>query len=258
MQEIEEYFTNYIVNDSLGIISNAHTVFADKERRMALSSPCVELAKLFSIAVDFPKTGVPAEIPPHLRVKEYPDFMDKPDKTLYKSERIIGKLFREVKDIDLQTASLRSFTREEAKKWYDPDMEVEGFEECIEEAVYYKSEYDFKLGNLMEYYGIKTEAEILSGAIMKTSKTFDRRKDAEAIGLAVRALRNEVRSWFKKESETQDPYAMASAWYHVTYHVNHCSRFISFPWCVYDKLVQIKRDKVNSLSRRFGRVTNLR
>lgn len=257
MQEVEEYFTNYIVNDSLGIISNAHTVFADKEFRMALSSPCIELAKLFSIAVDFPKTGIPAEIPPNLRVKEYPDFMDKPDKTAYKSERIIGKLFREVKDITPQAALPTSFTEREAQNWYDPDMEVEGFEECIDEAIYYKSEYDFKLGNLMEYYGIKTEAEILSGAIMKTSKTFDRRKDAEAIGLAVRALRNEVRSWFKKESETRDAYAMASAWYHVTYHVDYWGRFISFPWCVYDKLVQIKKDQVSSLSRQFKRVTNL-
>ena len=31
MQEVEEYFTNYIVNESLGIIANAHVVFADKE-----------------------------------------------------------------------------------------------------------------------------------------------------------------------------------------------------------------------------------
>ncbi|CAK9140305.1 unnamed protein product [Ilex paraguariensis] len=81
--EVVEYFTNYIVNDSLGIISNAHTVFADREPYKAMSDPCLELARLFSIAVDFPKTGVPAEIPPQLRVKEYPDFLEKQDKTTY-------------------------------------------------------------------------------------------------------------------------------------------------------------------------------
>ncbi|KAJ6321895.1 hypothetical protein OIU77_011892 [Salix suchowensis] len=80
--EVEEYFTNYIVNDSLGIIANAHTAFADKESLKAMSAPCIELARKFSIAVDFPKTGVPAEIPSHLRVKVYPDFMEKPDKAL--------------------------------------------------------------------------------------------------------------------------------------------------------------------------------
>ena len=55
-----------MVNDSLGIIANAHTAFADKELFKARSSPCLELAKLFSVAVDFPKTGVPAIIPSHL------------------------------------------------------------------------------------------------------------------------------------------------------------------------------------------------
>lgn len=273
IEEVEEYFTNYIVNDSLGIIANAHTVFADKEPAMALSSPCVELAKLFSIAVDFPKTGIPAEIPPHLRVKEYPDFMEKSDKTTYESQRIIGKLFREVKDIAPHTTSLRSFTKEVARRSYDPDLEVDGFRDYIDEAFDFKTEYDYKLGNLMDYYGIKTEAEILSGGIMKMSKTFDRRKDAEAIGMAVKALRNEARSWFKKGGELGDVYAMASAWYHVTYHPDYWGcynegmkrdHYISFPWCVYDKLVQIKRDNssrvtdISSLNRQFRRGLNLR
>ncbi|CAI9755244.1 unnamed protein product [Fraxinus pennsylvanica] len=252
IEEVEEYFTNYIVNDSLGIIANAHTVFADKEPDMALSEPCIELAKLFSIAVDFSKTGVPAVIPPHLRVKEYPDFMEKPDKTTYESERVIGKLFRDVINIAPETAPIQSFTREVARKSYDPDMEVDGFEDYIDEAFHYKTEYDYKLGNLMDYYGIKTEAEILSGGIMKTSKSFDRRRDADAIGTAVRSLRSEARKMFKKGSESDDMDAKASAWYHVTYHHEfwgcyneglNRDHYISFPWCVYDKLVQIKKDK---------------
>ncbi|KAK4479818.1 hypothetical protein RD792_015357 [Penstemon davidsonii] len=273
IEEVEEYFTNYIVNDSLGIISNAHTAFADKEIKMAFSEPCIELANLFSIAVDFPKTGIPAEIPPHLRVKEYPDFMEKPDKTTYESYRVIGKLFREVKLIAPHTVSFNSFTEDVARKSYDPDMEVDGFEDYIDEAFECKTEYDYKLGNLMEYYGIKTEAEILSGGIMKMSKTFDRRKDAEAIGAAVRSLRNEARSWFKRGGESDDVYEKASAWYHVTYHHDYWGcynkdlkrdHYISFPWCVYDKLVHIKKNNsrratnVSLLGRDFSRRLSLR
>lgn len=252
IEEVEEYFTNYIVNDSLGIIANAHTVFADKEPLKAMSEPCLELAKLFSIAVDFPKTGVPAEIPPELRVKEYPDFMEKSDKRSYESVNVIGKLFREVKDIAPLTSSIKSFTREVARTSYDSDLEVTGFEDYIDEAFGYKTDYDFKLGNLMDYYGIKTEAEILSGSVMKMSKSFDRRKDAEAVGSAVRSLRKEARSWFRKDSESDDQYAKASAWYHVTYHPSYWGcynegmnrdHYISFPWCIYDKLIQIKKDK---------------
>ncbi|GMH15150.1 hypothetical protein Nepgr_016991 [Nepenthes gracilis] len=127
IEEVEEYFANYIVNDSLGIIANAHTVFADVEPTKAMSDPCLELAKLFSIAVDFPKTGVPAEIPPHLHVKQYPDFMEKPDKQTYESQNVIGKLFRAVKDRAPHTSSIRSFTREVAFQCYDSDMEYDGF-----------------------------------------------------------------------------------------------------------------------------------
>ncbi|CAL1392906.1 unnamed protein product [Linum trigynum] len=258
IEEVEEYFTNYIVNDSLGIIANAHIVFADKEPLKAMSEPCIELAHQFSIAVDFNKTGIPAVIPSHLRVKEYPDFMEKPDKPTYLSHNVIGKLFREVKDIAPHTSCVKSFTLEVARQCYDPDLEVDGYEAYLADAFYYKSNYDYKLGNQMDYYGIKTEAEILSGNIMKLSKSFTKRRDSEAIGMAVRALKKEVRSWFNEkgsnlDSEDDDVYAKASAWYHVTYHPSYWGvynegmnrpHFLSFPWCVYDKLIHIKKKKV--------------
>ncbi|KAK6931654.1 RNA-dependent RNA polymerase, eukaryotic-type [Dillenia turbinata] len=257
IEEVQEYFTNYIVSDSLGIISNAHTVFADRDPAKAMSTSCLQLAKVFSIAVDFPKTGVPAKIPPHLHVREYPDFMEKLDKPTYESPSVIGKLFREVKDI---TTTIKSFTYEEAKRAYDPDMEVDGFQYYISDAVYYKGEYDYQLGNLMDYYGIKTEGEILNGGIMKMSKSFSRRNDAEAISLAVRSLRKEVRSWFNEKGRdadwvANDVYAKASAWYRVTYHPDYWGtyneglnrpHFLSFPWCVCDKLMHIKRDKMST------------
>ncbi|XP_058079206.1 probable RNA-dependent RNA polymerase 1 [Magnolia sinica] len=257
IEEVEEYFTNYMVNDSLGVIANAHTVFADREPLMAKSEACIELAKLFSIAVDFPKTGVPAEIPPNLHVKEYPDFMEKLEKPTYESTRVIGKLFRAIKDISPETSHIKSFTREIARQSYDTDMEVDGFEDYINDACWYKDQYDFKLGNLMEHYGIKTEAEIISGSIMKLAKSFMKNRDAaEVISLAVRSLKKEVRGWFdEKDSEAGPPtdgeaLAKASAWYHVTYHPRYFgtyneglnrAHFISFPWCVYDKLIQIKK-----------------
>ncbi|KAH9613434.1 hypothetical protein KSS87_004358 [Heliosperma pusillum] len=262
--EVMEYFANYIINDSLGIISNAHTAFADRQVEKAMSSQCIELAKLFSIAVDFPKTGVPAVIPQNLYVKDFPDFMEKPDKPTYESTNVIGKLFREVKERSPQALPIREFTREMAKRSYDPDMEHEGFEDHVADASFHKSQYDYRLGNLMDYYGIKTEAEILSGNIMKMSKSFDKRKDAEAVTLAVRSLRKEARSWFKEREDDSvlgdsDMYAKASAWYYVTYHPSYFGQyndgmnrdhFLSFPWCVYDKLITVKKNKKLSLKSR--------
>ncbi|KAK1313046.1 putative RNA-dependent RNA polymerase 1 [Acorus calamus] len=220
LKEVQEYFTNYIVNDSLGVIANAHTVFADREEMKAESKACIELARLFSIAVDFNKTGVAAQIPPELQVKEYPDFMDKPDKPTYESKRVIGKLYRAVKDV---SAHISKFTMEVATHSYDTEMEYEGFEDYLSDASYFKNEYDMKLGNLMDHYEIKTEAEIFTGCILKMGKTYTKDRDSEAMRKAVRSLKKEARSWFNETDNhtdvtDDDMYAKASAWYYVTYH----------------------------------------
>lgn len=265
MQEVQEYFANYMVNDSLGIIANAHTAFADKEPKKAMSNPCIQLAKLFSIAVDFPKTGVPALIPANLRVKEYPDFMDKADKVTYESENVLGKLFRMLDSIGPNIKNIRSFnyTPEMARQDYDPDMEVEGFEEYLDDAIYHKNNYDMRLGNLMHYHKIKTEAELISGGSLTSSLSFTMKNEAESIILAVKSLRKEARGWFNEKADLHyghhtNVYARASAWYFVTYHhtywgwsdgrKNH-GHFLSFPWCVYDKLIRIKHRKINCRAR---------
>ncbi|KAF9588013.1 hypothetical protein IFM89_006892 [Coptis chinensis] len=131
-----------------------------------------------------------------------------------------------------QTSCLRSFTGEVAKRSFVPDMEVDGFENFLDDTQYYKGEYDFKLGNLMDYYEIKT-----------------------------RSIKKEARTWFEEKSSTSgtqedNVYAKVSAWYRITYHPDYwgCynegmnrSHFLSFPWCVYDKLIHIKR--MNSQTR---------
>ncbi|KAJ8466596.1 hypothetical protein OPV22_029148 [Ensete ventricosum] len=257
IEEVMEYFANYIVNDSLGIIANAHTVFADKESNKAASKECIKLAKLFSVAVDFPKTGVAATIPRRLLAKEFPDFMEKLGRDTYESQGILGKLYRATKACGF--ATVEAVTKEVGMRSYDPDMEVDGFKEYVDEAFGFKVEYDFKLGNLMDHYGIKTEAEIIGGHIMNMSKMFTKKKDGEAVGRAVRSLRKEARSWFDKQrsdrgdhDEDEEYAKKASAWYYVTYHPNFWGcynvnlnrpHFLSFPWCVCEKLAAIKRRK---------------
>ncbi|KAF3432100.1 hypothetical protein FNV43_RR26839 [Rhamnella rubrinervis] len=266
MKEVVEYFTDYILSDNLGIIANAHTVFADKDPKKAMSDSCLELAKLFSIAVDSPKTGVPAKLPGRLRIKEYPDFMEKPDKPTYESKSVIGKLFRQVKGVEVYQHSIRtirSFTLEVAEKYYDRDMEVDGFKDHIEDAISYKTEYDYELGNLMDYYGIKTEAELLCGKVISASKYFDRKRNSRSLKHAVESLREKVRTWFNDGDKECGPTdnstidhgvrAKASAWYHVTYHPRfwgfynegmNRDHFLSFPWCVHDKIIMIKSSKM--------------
>ena len=42
-----------------------------------------------------------------------------------------------------------------------PYKKGRSFEDYLGDALKYKSDYDYKLGTLMDYYEIKTEAEIL-------------------------------------------------------------------------------------------------
>ncbi|KAG2246169.1 hypothetical protein Bca52824_085797 [Brassica carinata] len=141
IQEITKHFTNYPLNNNVGTISNLHKVFADKEGEKAGSKQCLELAKMFSAAVDFPKTGVEVKIPPHLYVKEYPDFMENQNKLAYKSKTVIGKLFRELKKLGPPSISSTSST----PLSHDKDLVFMGFQNHIELATDYKKSYDSKL-----------------------------------------------------------------------------------------------------------------
>jgi hypothetical protein len=52
------FFVKFMATDALGRIANAWLCWAEKEPERAASAKCIELAKKFSLAVDYPKTGV--------------------------------------------------------------------------------------------------------------------------------------------------------------------------------------------------------
>ncbi|CAN6926127.1 unnamed protein product [Brassica oleracea] len=241
IQEITKHFTNYPLNNNVGTISNLHKVFADKEGEKAGSKQCLELAKMFSAAVDFPKTGVEVKIPPHLYVKEYPDFMENQNKLAYKSKTVIGKLFRELKK--LGPPSILSTSSPPLS--HDEDLVFDGFENHIELASDYKKSYNSKLRQLMDTFGIETEAEIVCRG-MGMSEPFN--ESGKMIENAFQSLTKEALSWFNGDEEA-DELAKASAWYIVTNHKDYVStdcldsnQLWSFPWCVYDRLVKIKTE----------------
>lgn len=251
MEEIQEHFANYMVNDNLGNIANSHMAFADQEPEMARSSKCLRLAELHSTAVDFAKTGVPVQVPLDLFPKKYPDFMEKEDKESYKSLTILGKLYRYVLEADIERPNMAE------KTYYDKDLEVEGFDRYLDEASGYKSQYDSRLATLMDHYGVRNEADIISGSIASLSNFVGSNKRKgdirETILSGVKSLKQEARRWFGDISNTDKQFAKASAWYHVTYHPsyrvernNHVpydnsGHLISFPWVVHDILLRIKR-----------------
>ncbi|CAN6248973.1 unnamed protein product [Urochloa humidicola] len=244
LEEIQKHFVSYMINDALGVISTAHLIHADRNPLKARSPECLQLAALHSMAVDFAKTGAPAEMPRALRPREFPDFMERWEKPMYISNGVLGKLYR---------ASLRHAKNAEAllpeappSCEYDPDLECPGFHDFLDAAEEHYEVYAEKLGNLMTYYSAEREDEILTGNIRnklvylrRDNKRYFEMKDR--IIAAVDALHAEVRGWLRARREDEAS-KLASAWYHVTYHPDRRGekRFWSFPWISCETLLAIK------------------
>ncbi|XXG46691.1 hypothetical protein AAC387_Pa02g1471 [Persea americana] len=138
---------------------------------------------------------------------------------LVAEKRVIGKLFRAIKNIAIPTGQVHSFAKEDVRKTYDPDMEVER-----------NSQWKFEM-----------------------TKSYTKKKDGEIIAWAMKILTKEVRTWFDEKGSKTDPnvaddvYAKASAWNHVTCHPDYFNEetnvayFFSFPWRVPEILMHIKK-----------------
>ncbi|CAK1365973.1 unnamed protein product [Cercospora beticola] len=75
-KDMSDFFVTFMENDKLGVISNQHLQLADQRQRGTLDPDCIKLAALASTAVDYSKTGEPANMqgaPKFPRFK--PDFM---------------------------------------------------------------------------------------------------------------------------------------------------------------------------------------
>ncbi|PNT00917.1 hypothetical protein POPTR_015G073700v4 [Populus trichocarpa] len=248
LEEIQRFFVDYMINDTLGAISTAHLVHADCEPDKARSEKCLQLATLHSMAVDFAKTGAPAEMPLYLKPREFPDFMERAEKQMYISDGVLGKLYRDIHDSTRQERSNFMWSKKIAEATYDQDLEVKGFEDFLGIASIYKEKYMEKMSTLMDYYGAKTEDEILTGNLRHrpTYLQRDNRKYGDVkdrILVSLKNLKKEAKEWFESSCNPTEHQCMASAWYHVTYHPTYFHErmnCLSFPWIVGDILLNIK------------------
>ena len=257
MDDIKQFFVDYIRNDNLGLIATAHKVHADLSAKGVLSDKCIQLAKLHSLAVDFPKTGVPAKFDAQLyQVPTYPDFLHRFNRNSYESQKALGMMFRDVR--------CRPFRPTYEGIQTDPMFLVDGLEKYLAEALLVKQNFDFDLTRLMHQYGIRSEFEVLTQMVMEFNKQ-NSRKEFE-----VKQRLNEIITnlslqyhlvfWgvsdIRSRQFTPETLAKASAWYFVTYewvnlHTIHQRKpawnrnpLIGFPWMtICDSLVEIRRQR---------------
>lgn len=105
IKHVQDFFVDYIKNDNLGRIANLWLVHADMSG--ADSDNCRQLAELHSTAVDFVKSGVPADFPRGLEVDVYPSFMENHRKPSYESSKVLGQIHNACKHIQLTKPRLR-------------------------------------------------------------------------------------------------------------------------------------------------------
>ncbi|EME87083.1 uncharacterized protein MYCFIDRAFT_202751 [Pseudocercospora fijiensis CIRAD86] len=196
VDDMTTFFVKHIKNDNLSSIAVAHRYWADQLADGVKDAKCIELAQLHSKAVDYPKTGVPAVMTPGLKVQKWPHWSEPKNKSkskIYHSNRVLGKLYDEVKKEPFHAA------------WDLPfDQRIltacEPSDRMLADAREVKAEYDEAIQRIMTQHGIKTEFEIWTTFVLDHHQEIGDYKFSETIGAIVTALVEEHRERCKEKA----------------------------------------------------------
>ena len=160
------------------------------------SAKCLELAEKHSLAVDAPKTGLWPDTK-GCSAKTYPDFMMVPNKPSYVSHKVLGRLFREVRDFE----EIMNQVVPNSDVQLDGRLVFPGYDQYLRSAAITYADYASQLQTLLTLYGIETEGEMLSGCFHKLKGDFGRERTQIAVVVRklIQQLRTEFRATFFRE-----------------------------------------------------------
>ena len=267
VDDITSFFVTHMKNDNLGRLAVAHRYWADQLTDSVKDERCLELAQLNSRAVDYAKTGVPAEMPKRLRVTRWPHWSEvkKPgEKGFYTSKKILGMLYDEVDRVPFVPAWSLPFDRRILDAYEMSD-------ETLFHARELKRHYDEDVRRVMAQYSIQSEFEVWTTFALEYAPGLSDYKLAESLGETVQALKQhhqeicyEQAGTNARERDWQKMAPLIAAMYAVTAEevsavVAECRRekmvggrlvpvqemnvsempFMSFPWIFARELGQI-------------------
>lgn len=242
VQDMIDFFCQYIKGDKIGLIANAHLVWADLLDAGINSQRCRELARKCSVNLDFAKCGDLKGFQISEKPPMYPDFMDKQDtKNTYCSRKVLGQLYRNCKKVELSTECLDVVE----DTLPDPRLLMEGREPYVPEARTAYRRYARKIRSLLKSYRIDNESEALSGAVSKFSKYVKEKSDPTDLCMVLESqvehvVRRAREEFFSNTTSEHQENLKASAWYQVTYELQASEGGIrSFPWVVPDVLMRV-------------------
>ncbi|KAF2653945.1 RdRP-domain-containing protein [Lophiostoma macrostomum CBS 122681] len=269
--DIADFFVTYMKNDSLGKIAHAHLAQADYNEDGVRNDKCLELAQLHSLAVDFPKSGIPAVMTSELKPRKWPHFMEKkhlePSK-IYHSKNVLGMLYDQVKLVDFVPQTRHHFDSRILSAFELDDR-------VLQAAASIKSNYDETIKRLMAKHGIQTEFEVWSIFVLTHNQESRDYKFAEEFGQTMDAIKDKFRQACREAAGVSSALnfgklaPFVAAMYTVTARemeaaIKECQEtktvggklvpkrdpgdmpLISFPWLFVGELGRIAKDRENA------------
>ena len=258
-----DFFENFVMNDKLAKISTSHLVRADASS--ASCDECLELARLHSLAVDFVKTGIPAQVDDALLVENLPDFKTQ-RAAAPQSPGIVGQLYRAACKEFEDAAKFAHFPKD---TYHLSRFEQPGSSAFLSEACRLRDLYNVDLLLLVKEAGSDvSEAGLMAGTwAHKGGLRRGQHDDDERTKLRFRNLRSWARSEFDAVVVSARnslgkgsvewlavPLQVAAAWYHSVYHpmpqklskdawvdsLTAEEKLLSFAWVAHSELLLCK------------------
>ncbi|KAK4080498.1 hypothetical protein Trihar35433_1603 [Trichoderma harzianum] len=183
--DLRDFFVKYMQNDVLPLIATAHLGLADSEGPK--SRICLRLAELHSQAVDYPKTGEPAEWnPAQHNPQEWPHFMEK--RVCYKSEKALGQIYNRVIKQSIQF-------RPDWENAFDQRI-INRFQldnAMLKDARKIKVQYDISVRRILLQYNLATEFELYTSWAMSKPSIGSDYKRQEELGKEFDAVKQRFR-----------------------------------------------------------------
>ncbi|KAF2176190.1 RdRP-domain-containing protein [Zopfia rhizophila CBS 207.26] len=187
VKDITDFFVTYMKNDSLARIALAHLAQADFNESGVRDDKCLELARLHSQAVDYPKSGIPAIMGRELKPQKWPHFMESKYRTenqKYHSKGILGQLYDQVKLVDFKPRYENQFDSRILNAFQLDDV-------MLQQAKTIKDIYDSSLIRLMAKHDIRTEFEAWSTFVLSHNQETRDYSFAEEFGKTVGAIKHQ-------------------------------------------------------------------
>ncbi|RDA82891.1 hypothetical protein CP532_4354 [Ophiocordyceps camponoti-leonardi (nom. inval.)] len=185
VDDIRNFFVQYMKNDNLGLIATAHVGQADLHGPK--SHICQWLAEEHSKAVDYPKTGQPADkMGPDRQPKKWPHFMEK--RPSYHSNKALGVVYDKVvkQAVKFCPDWEHAFDKRVLLKFELDD-------DTLSKARSLKAEYDVCVRRILMQHAVATEFELFTTWAMSAPPVGTDYKRQEQLGWEFDTLRTRFR-----------------------------------------------------------------